>query len=320
MAKIEIGVLLPHFSRECTWERLIGMSGRIEELGFHSVWVRDNLSYGPHGFEFPGFTFVDPFVTLSAIAGRTSTLKLGTCVAAPFRHPLVTAQLVGSLAWVSSDRFEFGIGAGGMRKAFEVVNIEFGQRVERCRETVEVLRALSDGNPTTYHGPFASFTDAAIDPAPPKGLKVWYGGGSDASMRRALQYADGILPARVPFRRWSIIHEHLSSEASKQQKTMSFATMPLVSVAATREQAQKAIEDRLPVLKQELADLWDMPFDTAEDLNGSVLLGTPDDVLGGIAEFAARGADRIILDCRLLMDRFEEVVELIGSEVLPKVG
>lgn len=320
MAKVEVGVLLPHFSRECTWERLIGMSGRIEELGFGSVWARDNLSYRPHGFEFPGFRFVDPFVTLSAIAGRTSTLKLGTCVVAPIRHPLVTAQLVGSLAFVSKDRFEFGIGAGGMRKAMDVVNIDFGQRAERCRETVEVLRALSEGELTTYDGRFASFTDVVIDPVPPKGLKIWYGGGSDASMRRALQYADGILPARVPFRRWSVIHDHLTSEAAKLQKTMSFATEPLVSVAATREQAEKAIEGALPTLKQELAELWKMPFDTAEDLRGSVLLGTPDDVLAGIAEFAARGAERVILDCRLLMDRFEDVIELIGSEVLPKLG
>src|SRR5262245_39504065 len=102
------GLLLPHFSDDATRERLFGFVARIEALGFECVWVRYNLSFEAHGFEKPG-RFVDPFVTLSVIAGLTTRLRLGTAVTVPFRHPLVTAQLVGSLAWAAAGRFEMGV-------------------------------------------------------------------------------------------------------------------------------------------------------------------------------------------------------------------
>ena len=56
---------------------------------------------------------LDPFVALTAAAGATGTLRLGTgiCLVTE-RDPIVTAKAVASLDLVSGGRFEFGIGAG----------------------------------------------------------------------------------------------------------------------------------------------------------------------------------------------------------------
>jgi alkanesulfonate monooxygenase SsuD/methylene tetrahydromethanopterin reductase-like flavin-dependent oxidoreductase (luciferase family) len=131
-------------------------------------------------------------VTLSVIAGLTHRLKLGTAVTIPYRHPLVTAQLVGSLCWASGNRFEFGVGPGTPRKPFVLTGVPYPDRIRRCRETVEVLRAVAAGPDAAYHGDGVSFDDATIDPAPPRDLVVWYGGGSSAWIRRAVRYADGL--------------------------------------------------------------------------------------------------------------------------------
>lgn len=72
-------------------------------------------------------------------------------------------------------------------------------------------------------------------------------------------------------------------------------------------------------LSRNVSALWHMAVDSEEDLAGAALLGDPDDILGGVAERAAHGDERLILDARGVMDRFEEVIELIRTEVLPRV-
>jgi len=88
-----VGVLLPHFGAESTWERLVGFAPRLEQLGYRSVWVRDQINYHPHGFESRSSRFVDPFMTLSAVGMLTRRVILGTATVVTFRHPLVVSQL-----------------------------------------------------------------------------------------------------------------------------------------------------------------------------------------------------------------------------------
>ena len=56
---------------------------------------------------------MDPFVTLTAAAAATRTLKVGTgvCLVAQ-RDPIQTAKLVASIDQVSGGRFVFGVGNG----------------------------------------------------------------------------------------------------------------------------------------------------------------------------------------------------------------
>ena len=59
------------------------------------------------------YDVMDPFVTLTAAAMATKTLKIGTgvCLIAQ-RDPIQTAKLVASIDQVSGGRFLFGIGNG----------------------------------------------------------------------------------------------------------------------------------------------------------------------------------------------------------------
>jgi hypothetical protein len=73
----------------------------------------------------------------------------------------------------------------------------------------------------------------------------------------------------------------------------------------------------VPPLCDFLAGYYGLPLATADDVNGALLAGSADDLRAGLAEFVVRGADLVVLDVRLLMDEFEEVVERLGAEVLP---
>ena len=128
---MRFGLMLPHFGDLATWSRLFGFAPEIETLGYDSVWVRDHLGYEPLAMDNPGRRFVDPFTTLSGVAAVTSRLRLGMSVLVPFRHPLVVAQLLGGLSFLSRGRLELGIAPGTPRKPWEALSLPFERRAIR---------------------------------------------------------------------------------------------------------------------------------------------------------------------------------------------
>jgi alkanesulfonate monooxygenase SsuD/methylene tetrahydromethanopterin reductase-like flavin-dependent oxidoreductase (luciferase family) len=311
---MRFGLLLPHFSKECKWERLIGFAPRIEELGFDSVWVRDHLSYVRHGYELEGDTFIDPFITLSAIAGATTRLTLGTAVLVPFRHPVLTAQMVGSLAWASRGRVEIGIGPGARTKPFELAGVPYPERIGLTRDTARVLRLLSTESNARYQGDVTSFEGVTVQPGPPTDLFIWYGGASRASVRRAADYCDGLLPGLCTFAELEKLRER-ADEASPDRK-LAIGTIPFVSVAETMEKAEEKLAFAVPHLLAYLSDKNKTSYSSVHDLGGAVILGTPDQCAEQIAALESRGLDTLVLDLRLVMGEFEEAVETLAAEVL----
>ena len=58
-------------------------------------------------------------------------------------------------------------------------------------------------------------------------------------------------------------------------------------------------------------------FETAEDLEGSLIAGNPDEVVSEVRKFEAVGVDHLVFDLRLRFDRWFESIELLGTHVLP---
>ncbi|WP_370420070.1 LLM class flavin-dependent oxidoreductase [Streptomyces sp. QH1-20] len=86
-----------------TWQR-------AEELGFHTAYTYDHLSWRT----FRDGPWFGAIPTLTAAATATSRLRLGTLVTSPnFRHPVTLAKELISLDDISGGRVTLGIGAGG---------------------------------------------------------------------------------------------------------------------------------------------------------------------------------------------------------------
>ena len=60
-------------------------------------------------------------------------------------------------------------------------------------------------------------------------------------------------------------------------------------------------------------------FETAEDIEGSLIAGSPDDVVEEVSKFAAVGVEHLVFDLRLRFDRWFESIELLGTQVLPRL-
>src|SRR3954465_16000851 len=106
-----------------------------EERGFDSLWAPEHShiplsrkSAFPRGGELPKkyYDAMDPFVTLTAAAAATKTLKGGTGICPhPQRAPIQTAKLVSSIDQVSGGRFLFGVGNGWNQDEMENHGTDF---------------------------------------------------------------------------------------------------------------------------------------------------------------------------------------------------
>src|SRR6185312_5122343 len=124
----------------------------LEERGFESLWAPEHshipvsrTSPFPSGGDLPKqyYDVMDPFVTLTAAAAATNTLKVGTGVClVQQRDPIQTAKLVASIDQVSNGRFLFGIGNGWNQDEMENHGTVFKSRHKLVRERVESMKAI----------------------------------------------------------------------------------------------------------------------------------------------------------------------------------
>src|ERR1700743_2767038 len=112
----------------------------LEQRGFDSLWVAEHSHIPvPRRTPPPGggelarryYDVMDPFVTLTAAAAATKTLKVGTGVCLVIqRDTIQTAKLVASIDQVSGGRFLFGIGGGWNAEGIEAHGPVFATRLK----------------------------------------------------------------------------------------------------------------------------------------------------------------------------------------------
>src|SRR5918992_3741599 len=143
---MRLGVSLPNVGLDHGKETLLPVAEAAERLGFDSVWAAHHVvlpyernsqyPYKRSGTEIamsPGMQWLDPLVTLSAIAGVTERIRLGTSVyVLPYRDPVTLAAEVAALDVLSEGRFIFGVGAGWMREEFEAIGVPPRERGARA--------------------------------------------------------------------------------------------------------------------------------------------------------------------------------------------
>jgi probable F420-dependent oxidoreductase len=178
----------------------------LEARGFESVWAPEHSHIPlsrktplPSGGELSRqyYDVMDPFVTLTAAATATKSIKVGTGVCLVIqRDTIQTAKLVASIDQVSDGRFLFGIGGGWNQDEMEDHGTVYATRFKKMREQIEAMQKIWTESKPEYHGDLVNF-DAMMTwpkpvqkPHPP----VILGGMFPHAARRALRYGDGWIP------------------------------------------------------------------------------------------------------------------------------
>ncbi len=149
--------------------------GRLcEELGFESIWLPEHpvmpIATRPPESSVSGRVFEnqqvpewytripDPFITLMAVAAATKRIKLGTGVClVPEHEPITLAKTIATLDLFSGGRFQFGIGAGGIREESEAMGVDFRRRWVMTREYIRAMKELWTRAESQFEGEFVRF-------------------------------------------------------------------------------------------------------------------------------------------------------------------
>ncbi|HEX7232935.1 MAG TPA: LLM class flavin-dependent oxidoreductase [Candidatus Binatia bacterium] len=322
--KLKFGLLLPHFGEHASIEKCLIGAERAETYGFDSVWVRDHLVFEPHGIEGTNNTHIDGLLALAAVAAATKTIALGTSMTICHRHPIHLAQAFAALSQISRGRIIMGIGLGGFPHEFANAGYPKGiaERAELVRTNVEICRRLWDGERVKFKNDYFDFSDVALKPTPLKTIPIWCGGGTPAACRRAVEYCDGWMPARITLATFEKLVDYIRELCADAGKPMiSAAVMPFTSVAANRAEALSLVNIAALIAEANKFPTWVKPpggiFSTLDDIRGFILAGTPEDIVPEARAYEEAGANLIVFDLRFRYADWLEQIELLGKEVLP---
>jgi probable LLM family oxidoreductase len=147
------------------------------------------------------FAVTAPDVVLSAIAGRTRKIHLGSAVTVlSSDDPVRVFQRFATLDAVSNGRAELILGRGSFTESFPLFGFELADYDRLFEGKVELFAALRAEGPVTWSGTTRTgLKDQNVYPRTESGaLPTWLGvGGSPESVVRAARYGFGLALAII---------------------------------------------------------------------------------------------------------------------------
>jgi probable F420-dependent oxidoreductase len=176
-----------------------------EGLGYHCIEVADHVfGTAPRGDWKPLYSEKDPFhetfTTMAFIAAVTKTIQLCSGVLIlPQRQTGVVAKQAAEVDILSGGRLRLGVGVGWNHVEYEALDTEWKTRGARQAEQIAVMRELWTKSLVTFDGKFHKLVDVNILPLPiQRPIPVWFGGSSEAVIKRCARIGDGWMPILSP--------------------------------------------------------------------------------------------------------------------------
>lgn len=207
---MKVGIFFFHNERSAP-EFVAQTARAVEERGFHAIWIPEHVllfpeyesqyPYAQDG-KLPGNPkgMIDPFTVLSFIAACTDRVRLGTAIClVPQRNPVYTAKQVADLDFLSGGRFDFGVGAGWLKEEFDALHVPFERRGARTSDYIRLMKSLWTDDVSEYEGEFWTLPPALQYPKPVQKPHppIYFGGESDAALKRVARVGDGWMGAGV---------------------------------------------------------------------------------------------------------------------------
>ena len=175
-----------HREWSALYAETIDLAAWTEEAGFDAAWVPEH--------HLASDSYVSsPLMVLSAIAARTSRIRLGSAIAlAPLYHPLRFAADCVALDILSGGRAEMALAIGYRRREYDAFGLDFARRGSRFDEFLQVVKALWAGETVDFEGKHFTLKGAKLMPPAPRGdVPLLIGGFVEKALERVARHADG---------------------------------------------------------------------------------------------------------------------------------
>lgn len=147
----------------------------------------DSLSLGDH------HSMAVPYYQGVPMLGRLTAewhpdRPLGCLFLLPLWHPVLVAEMIGTLASLHPGRFVVQTGIGGGAEQFAAMSADLSTRGADLDESIRMIKALLAGERADSDR-FA-VEGAVVNPRPPRGVEWWIAAGGDGPLRRAAREGD----------------------------------------------------------------------------------------------------------------------------------
>jgi probable F420-dependent oxidoreductase len=289
---------------------LVDYGVRVEELGYDSLWVWDHVLLGVE----PNFPIIESLTVLTAVAARTSRIKLGTGILVlPLRNPVLLAKQLSSMDQLSQGRLLMGMASGWYKREFDTMGIPFEQRGKIMDTNLKILKAFwSEPMVKGEWGPH-KISAGVMYPKPVQQpqIPILIGGYVDRVLKRAATVGDGWLTyfytPEAFTKSWDKIRT-FAKEGGKDPETLMNASQLPIMVGPSRAAVQDQMMDWL---NKE----WDFPANS-DCSRDSAIMGTADECVEQLRAHQKVGVQKIIF----VPYKYEMAqVEVIAREIIPKL-
>lgn len=187
--RIKTALYLPNYGPFGEARMIADLARDAESAGWDGFFIWDHIVRDTKPGE--ALPFADPWVSLTAAAMQTTTIKLGTTVTPiPRRRPHMLAKETTTLDRLSNGRLMLSVGIGGGKSEWERLGEEddLVTRGKMLDEGLEVLVGLWSGKPFQFSGEHYHIEQAHFLPPP-------------IQQPRIPILVGGIWPNKKPFRR-----------------------------------------------------------------------------------------------------------------------
>jgi len=207
---------LPSFAAEAppSWDFLLARAEAADRAGIDRVLVSDHVVFGEnldaYGDPAKGGTvggrqptgpdghWLEPLTVLTAVAARTTRVRLGTNILlAALRRPVTLQKTLATLDVLSGGRVDLGVGVGWQAEEYEAAGLSYERRGRLLDHTLAVVQTL-------WRNPTASYEDGLLrferihsmpKPAQDGGVPIWVSGTANPVVaRRLARFGSGWIP------------------------------------------------------------------------------------------------------------------------------
>lgn len=278
---------------------------RAEELGYHSLWVAEQI--------FGQTPTPEPVAFLSYLAALTSHIRLGSAVIiATTRNPVMLAKQLGTLDVLSEGRLIVGTALGGRPNTYPLLGAPQNRRARHFAESIGVMKALWTQEEASFQGEFWNFEGLSMTPRPVQKPHppIWFGGRHPAGLRRTARLADGWMGAGSSATVQFIEHVQILKQAL-QDRGRDPEAYPI------SKRVYVAIDDDADRAERRLREWFGAWYGNAEMASRMSVWGSVQQVVDGLMEIVEGGANMLMLNP--VFDYMEHLDQL-ADEVIPRLA
>jgi len=227
---------------DASYRRSEELTVLAERLGFDSVLVAEHI-VSPAGADNP---VLETWMTMAALATRTSSIELIAATKPLLFHPAVLAKQAIEVDNISSGRCSINLVNGWFMPELKSLGLvrPHDERYEYGAEWLEVFAPLVAGERLSHHGTHFSIDDLQLVPAPlERRPRIYSSGESPPALSLAARHADTyLLHARSPEQAATLI-EQVGASPRGDRAPLTFGTSAFVIARRTDDEADETYRE-----------------------------------------------------------------------------